>query len=149
MTTISIDLMGGDHGPSVVVAGAAIALERHPSIKFEMFGLEEECLPVLDQYPAVKAVSQFHNCELAVSMADKPSQALRKGRKRSTMWQAIEAVKVGQADVCISAGNTGALMAMSKFCLRTMANIERPAIAAIWPTIRATGFLHSPAPACW
>jgi glycerol-3-phosphate acyltransferase PlsX len=136
LTTISIDLMGGDHGPSVIVAGAAIALERHPSIKYQMFGLEEECLKVLDEYPAVKAVSEFHNCELAVTMSDKPSQALRKGRKRSTMWQAIEAVKVGQADVCISAGNTGALMAMSKFCLRTMANIERPAIAAIWPTIR-------------
>ena len=70
MTTISIDLMGGDHGPSVIVAGAAIALERHPSIKFQMFGLEDECLPVLDEYPAVKAVSEFHNCELAVTMSD-------------------------------------------------------------------------------
>lgn len=136
MTTISIDLMGGDHGPKVIVAGAAIALKRHPSIKFQLFGLQDECLPILDQYPAVKAVSEFHNCETAIRMDEKPSQALRKGRKRSTMWQAIEAVKLGNAEVCISAGNTGALMAMSKFCLRTMANIERPAIAAIWPTLR-------------
>jgi len=70
-------------------------------------------------------------------MDDKPSQALRQGRWKSSMWKAIEAVKTGDADVCISAGNTGALMAMSKFCLRTMATIERPAIAAIWPTVRS------------
>jgi glycerol-3-phosphate acyltransferase PlsX len=69
-------------------------------------------------------------------MDDKPSQALRQGRWKSSMWKAIEAVKNGEADVCVSAGNTGALMAMSKFCLRTMADIERPAIAAIWPTLR-------------
>lgn len=136
MTAISIDLMGGDHGPKVIIPGAAEALKRHPSIKFKLFGLEEECLPILDEYPELKAVSEFYNCELAVKMDDKPSQALRKGRKRSTMWQAIEAVKLGEADVCISAGNTGALMAMSKFCLRTTSNIERPAIAAIWPTLR-------------
>lgn len=128
--------MGGDHGPSVIVPGLAIALKRHPSMRFVLFGLEEHCLPILDAHPDVKAVSEFHNCEMAVQMDAKPSQALRKGRKRSTMWQAIEAVKLGNADVCISAGNTGALMAMSKFCLRTMPNIERPAIAAIWPTLR-------------
>ena len=69
-------------------------------------------------------------------MDDKPSQALRHGRWKSSMWKAIEAVKTGEADACVSAGNTGALMAMAKFCLRTMANIERPAIAAIWPTLR-------------
>ena len=69
-------------------------------------------------------------------MDDKPSQALRQGRWKSSMWKAVEAVKLGEADFCVSAGNTGALMAMSKFCLRTMASIERPAIAAIWPTLR-------------
>jgi glycerol-3-phosphate acyltransferase PlsX len=69
-------------------------------------------------------------------MDDKPSAALRNGRWKSSMWKAIEAVKGGTADACISAGNTGALMAMSKFCLRTMATIDRPAIAAIWPTLR-------------
>jgi glycerol-3-phosphate acyltransferase PlsX len=69
-------------------------------------------------------------------MDEKPSQALRRGRYISTMWRSIEAVKTGEADVAVSAGNTGALMAMAKFCLRTMANIERPAIAAIWPTLK-------------
>ena len=69
-------------------------------------------------------------------MDDKPSQALRSGRYKSSMWKSIEACKTGEAHVAVSAGNTGALMAMSKFCLRLMARIERPAIAAIWPTIR-------------
>ncbi len=69
-------------------------------------------------------------------MDDKPSQALRYGRWKSSMWLAIEAVKKGEADVAVSAGNTGALMAMAKFNLKTMAGIERPAIAAIWPTLR-------------
>lgn len=128
--------MGGDHGPSVIVPGLAIALKRHPSIRFVLFGLEDECLPILEAHPDVNAASEFHNCEMAVTMDAKPSQALRKGRKRSTMWQAIEAVKLGDAEVCISAGNTGALMAMAKFCLRTLPNVERPAIAAIWPTLR-------------
>jgi glycerol-3-phosphate acyltransferase PlsX len=69
-------------------------------------------------------------------MDEKPSQALRSGRWKSSMWMAIQAVRDGEADACVSAGNTGALMAMSKVCLKTMAHIERPAIAAIWPTTR-------------
>ncbi|MEO5756434.1 MAG: phosphate acyltransferase PlsX, partial [Mesorhizobium sp.] len=81
-------------------------------------------------------VSEFFHCEISVRMDDKPSQALRHGRWKSSMWKAVEAVKSGTADACISAGNTGALMAMSKFCLRTMATIDRPAIAALWPTMR-------------
>ncbi|MCY0146479.1 phosphate acyltransferase PlsX [Hoeflea sp. G2-23] len=136
MIRISVDLMGGDHGPEMVVPGVAKALERHPDIRFTLFGLEPECAPILAKYPALAQASTFVACEVAVGMDDKPSQALRRGRYRSTMWRAIEAVKTDDADVCVSAGNTGALMAMSKFCLRTMANIERPAIAAIWPTLR-------------
>jgi glycerol-3-phosphate acyltransferase PlsX len=69
-------------------------------------------------------------------MDDKPSQALRRGRKTSSMWLAIDAVKKGEADVAVSAGNTGALMAMGRFCLRMLDGVERPAIAAIWPTKR-------------
>lgn len=136
MIRISIDLMGGDHGPKVIVPGVAMALERHPDVHFTLFGLEAECLPVLEKFPALRKASTFVACEVAVGMDDKPSQALRRGRYRSSMWRCIDAVKTGDADVCVSAGNTGALMAMSKFCLRTMANIDRPAIAAIWPTLR-------------
>ncbi|MCY0094582.1 phosphate acyltransferase PlsX [Hoeflea ulvae] len=136
MIRIAVDLMGGDHGPKVIVPGVAKALERHPEIRFTLFGLEAECLAVLKNFPALLEASTFVSCEIAVSMDDKPSQALRHGRYRSSMWRSIEAVKTGDADVCVSAGNTGALMAMSRFCLRTMANIDRPAIAAIWPTLR-------------
>ena len=92
--------------------------------------------PELDKIPSLAAITELHHCEVSVRMDDKPSQALRHGRWKSSMWKAIEAVKAGEADACVSAGNTGALMAMSKFCLRTMATIERPAIAAIWPTMR-------------
>lgn len=136
MVRISVDLMGGDHGPAVVVPGVALALERHPDIRFVLYGIASECEPVLDRYPVLRQASTFVHCEVAVRMDDKPSQALRQGRYRSSMWKAIEAVKADEADVCVSAGNTGAMMAMSKFCLRTMATIERPAIAAIWPTMR-------------
>jgi glycerol-3-phosphate acyltransferase PlsX len=128
--------MGGDHGPQVIIPGAAKALDRHPDIRFVLYGLEADCLPILDKYPKVKAASTFHACELAISMDEKPSQALRRGRGKASMWQAIDAINRGEADVVVSAGNTGALMAMSVFCLRTMAGIQRPAIAAIWPTLK-------------
>ena len=134
---ISIDVMGGDHGPSVTLAGADLELTRRPEIRYELFGDEAVALPILKQYPKLEAASRFHHCEVTVSMDDKPSTALRQGRWKSSMWRSIEAVKKGEAAVCVSAGNTGALMAMSKFCLRTLANIERPAIAAIWPTLRS------------
>jgi glycerol-3-phosphate acyltransferase PlsX len=127
--------MGGDFGPEVTIPGAAKALERHPEVTFVLFGQQERCLPILAQFPKLKDKSVFHHCEVSVGMDEKPSQALRRGRYVSSMWRAIEAVKTGQADVAVSAGNTGALMAMAKFCLRTMATIERPAIAAIWPTL--------------
>lgn len=136
MIRISLDLMGGDFGPQVVIPGAAKALDRHPDMSFVLYGLKEQCDPVLAKFPKLKEKSIFHDCELAVAMDEKPSQALRRGRYISTMWRSIAAVKTGEADVAVSAGNTGALMAMAKFCLRTMANIERPAIAAIWPTLK-------------
>jgi len=128
--------MGGDHGPEVVIPGLDKVAERRPDVRFLIFGRQEAVKPLLARYPRVEKASEFFHCEIAVRMDDKPSQALRQGRYKSSMWKAIEAVKNGDADVCVSAGNTGALMAMSKFCLRTMVSIERPAIAAIWPTVR-------------
>lgn len=129
--------MGGDSGPSVVIPALQTVLTRRSDVRFLVFGIEETVRPLLDAHPRVKEASTFTHCEVAVRMDEKPSQALRQGRGRSSMWQAIEAVKTGQAEACISAGNTGALMAMSKFCLRTMSSIERPAIAALWPTTRS------------
>jgi len=134
--TVSLDAMGGDHGPQIVLAGAAAALQRKPNLRFVMFGEEEAVAPVLAKYPALQAASSLVDCEITISMDDKPSQALRRGRWKSGMWRAIEAVKNGEADICVSAGNTGALMAMAKFCLRTMTGIERPAMAALWPTLK-------------
>jgi glycerol-3-phosphate acyltransferase PlsX len=133
---IALDAMGGDHGPPVIVEGAALSLSRRPDSAFLFFGKENEIAPLLAARPALAAVSTVHHTDVAVKMDDKPSQALRSGRRTSSMWLAIEAVKKGEADVAVSAGNTGALMAMAKICLRTMHEIDRPAIAAIWPTLR-------------
>jgi glycerol-3-phosphate acyltransferase PlsX len=133
---ISLDAMGGDNGAKVVVAGAALALERRPDIIFSLYGDKDVVAPLLEAHPRLRDTASLHHCDVSVAMDAKPSQALRQGRWKSSMWRSIDAVKTGEADVAVSAGNTGALMAMSKFCLRTMANIERPAIAAIWPTAR-------------
>jgi len=133
---IALDAMGGDHGPTIVVPAAAVALERRPDVQFLLYGREEAIRPILGRHPKLAAKSRIFHSDVAVKMSDKPSQALRTGRRVSSMWQAIEAVKSGAADCAVSAGNTGALMAMAKFCLHTMEPIERPAIAAIWPTLR-------------
>lgn len=135
VTTIAIDLMGGDSGAAVVAEGCAQARVRHPDMRFVCFGTPDARAAV-EGHDGLKDAARFVECEMAVTMNDKPSVALRQGRKRSTMWRALEAVKAGDAAVCVSAGNTGALMAMSRFVLRTMADIDRPAIAALWPTVR-------------
>ncbi len=139
--TASLDVMGGDRGAEVVLPGAEIALARHPDLKFRLFGDQAIVLPILDRIPAVKNASIFEHCEISVKMDDKPSQALRRGRWRSSMWRSIEAVKTGDAGFAVSAGNTGALMAMAKFCLRSSAEIDRPAIAGIWPTLKGESVL--------
>jgi glycerol-3-phosphate acyltransferase PlsX len=133
---IALDAMGGDHGPSVVLPGAEIALTRHPDIDFTLFGDRAVVEPLLDTLPALKAKAKFVHTEVAIRMDDKPSQALRYGRWKSSMWLAIDAVKKGEADVAVSAGNTGALMAMARFNLKMIEGIERPAIAALWPTLK-------------
>jgi glycerol-3-phosphate acyltransferase PlsX len=128
--------MGGDLGASVVIPGAAISLTRHPDTEFLLFGDRVLIEAELARHPALKAASRVIHTEVAVSMHDKPSQALRRGRKTSSMWLAIDAVKKGEAGVAISAGNTGALVAMARFCLRMLPGIDRPALAAVWPTMR-------------
>jgi glycerol-3-phosphate acyltransferase PlsX len=133
---IALDAMGGDIGASVVIPGAAISLSRHPDSEFLLFGDRALIDTELAKHPAMQAVSRVIHTDVAVSMHDKPSQALRRGRKTSSMWLSIEAVKKGEADVAISAGNTGALMAMARFCLRMLPGVDRPAIAGIWPTAR-------------
>jgi phosphate acyltransferase len=133
---IALDAMGGDHGPSVVVPGAEVSLIRHPDIEFVLFGDRAVVDPLLGAHPRLAAAARVVHTDVAVKMDDKPSRALRYGRWKSSMWLAIDAVKRGEADVAVSAGNTGALMVMAKFNLKTMAGIERPAIAALWPTLK-------------
>jgi glycerol-3-phosphate acyltransferase PlsX len=133
---IALDAMGGDHGPAVVVPGAALALERHPQVEFLLYGNAAEIDPLLQARPKLAAATRVIHTDVAIRMDDKPSQALRKGRWKSSMWLTIDAVKKGEAHVAVSAGNTGALMAMAKFHLRMLPEIDRPAIAALWPTLR-------------
>ena len=133
---IAIDAMGGDHGPAVVLPGAELALIRHPGIRFQLFGDRGTVEPLLDSLPRLKANATFTHTDVSIRMDDKPSQALRYGRHKSSMWLAIDAVKKGTADVAVSAGNTGALMAMSRFHLKMIEGIDRPAIAGLWPTLK-------------
>lgn len=135
---IALDAMGGDVGAAVVIPGAAISLGRHPETEFLLVGDRTRIEPELDRNPRLKAASRIIHTDVAVSGEDKPSQALRRGRKTSSMWLAIDAVKKGEADVAVSAGNTGALMAMARFHLRTLPGIDRPAITAVWPTLHGS-----------
>jgi glycerol-3-phosphate acyltransferase PlsX len=120
----------------VVIPGAELSRRRHPDAEYLLFGDGTVVEPLLAARPALKAATRFVHTDVAVAMDARPSQALRQGRWKSSMWLAIDAVKHGEADVAISAGNTGALMAMAKFHLKTMPGIDRPAIAARWPTVR-------------
>lgn len=133
---IALDGMGGDHGPAVICAGAELFRQKRADVRFCIYGDRETWKPLLASRPELDRVTALQHSEVAIRMDEKPSQALRSGRRVSSMWMAIEAVKRGDADVAVSAGNTGALMAMSKICLRTMPQVDRPAIAAIWPTLR-------------
>ncbi|PZQ79605.1 MAG: phosphate acyltransferase PlsX [Ancylobacter novellus] len=132
---IALDVMGGDHGPDVILPGAEIALIRHPDIQYVLFGDEARIQEILARHPRLAAASRIVHTDVVVRMDDKPSQALRRGRRVSSMWRAIDAVRLGEADCAVSAGNTGALMAMAKVNLRMMAGIDRPAIACLWPTM--------------
>ena len=131
---IAIDAMGGDVGPTVMLAGAALALERHPHLSFLFVGDEAKIAAALDAHPALKPCSTIRHTDQVVSGDDKPGQALRKARG-SSMGLAIDAVKQGECGGALSAGNTGALMAMAKVALRTMPGIDRPALAAMLPTL--------------
>jgi phosphate acyltransferase len=135
--TIALDAMGGDAGPDMVIPGAALSAVRHPHLRFLLVGDRSRIAPLLDRHPKLKERSEILHTDVFISMDTKPSQALRQGRGKSSMWLAIDAVRTGKADTAVSAGNTGALMAMARFILKTLPGISRPAIAAIWPTLRS------------
>ncbi len=133
---IAIDAMGGDDGLRVMMAGVAEARRRHDGLRFSLFGDEARIKAALDNHPNLRAASEVVHCDGVVDANEKPAAAIRKSRSTS-MGMAIQAVKLGAAGAAVSAGNTGALMAMAKLALRTMPGIDRPALAALLPTLGA------------
>jgi glycerol-3-phosphate acyltransferase PlsX len=131
---IAVDAMGGDEGVRVMVEGAALARRRHDRFKFLLVGDESRIKRALDNHPNLLAASEILHAEDVVSGDEKPTQALRRA-KTTSMGLAINAVKQGHAGAAVSAGNTGALMAMAKLALRTMPGIDRPALTARLPTL--------------
>jgi glycerol-3-phosphate acyltransferase PlsX len=132
---IAIDAMGGDHGPAVTVAAALSSLRAHPDARLFLVGRSAEIEAVLGAGGDLRARLQVVHADEVVAMDDPPAVALR-GKRNSSMRLAVNLVKDGQADACISAGNTGALMAISRFVLKTLDGIDRPAIASFLPNIR-------------
>ena len=131
---LSLDAMGGDNAPQIIVDGAAQSKIRYPDVKFSFFGNKNKLLPLVSSLKTLKDSQIIHTDEI-IGANQKPSIAVRKG-KNSSMGLAIQSVKTGQTDAIVSAGNTGALMAMTKLFLRPIEGITRPAIAAYFPTIR-------------
>jgi len=130
---IALDAMGGEEAPEIVVKGAGIAHERYPHAEFLFYGIEDRIKPLLAAVPKLAGRAVIHHTDEFVTDDAKPSVALRGGR-RSSMRMAIDAVAAGEADCVVSAGNTGALMAMAKFALKMIPGIDRPAICAYFPT---------------
>lgn len=133
---IAVDAMGGDEGVRVMVEGAALARRRHEDFKFLLVGDEPRIAAALENHPNLRSASEILHCEDVVGGDELPSRAIRRA-KTTSMGLAVNAVKTGAAGAAVSAGNTGALMAMSKIALRTMPGIDRPALAAIMPTLQA------------
>ena len=134
---ISIDAMGGDSGPPVVIAGLSHALDRLGAreVRFLLHGDRARIEPELERHPRVKAKSELRHTDLVITSEEKPAIALRRGRGAS-LWNAVETLKAGEADAAVSGGNTGALMAIGKLLLRMTGGVERPAAVASWPTVR-------------
>ncbi|MEM9583638.1 MAG: phosphate acyltransferase PlsX [Pseudomonadota bacterium] len=137
-TVISIDAMGGDRGPAAVVAGISHSAAANPNIRFIVHGPTEVLGPLIAKRK-IEQICEIRNATDIVAMDDKPSQVMRHGKKTS-MWSAVESVRAGDADVCISCGNTGALMAISMIRLRKVEGVNRPAIACLWPSRNPSGF---------
>ncbi|MBO6782978.1 MAG: phosphate acyltransferase PlsX [Alphaproteobacteria bacterium] len=133
--TIALDAMGGDSAPQIVVAGANIARRRHPDVKFILYGDADEVSALVARQRGLDEFVEVRHADERVQPDDKPSQIVRSG-KETSMWKAIEAVRDGDADGVVSAGNTGALLAMAMLILKRLEGIDRPAIASFFPTLR-------------
>jgi glycerol-3-phosphate acyltransferase PlsX len=132
---LALDGMGGDHAPEVVVDGAAIARERYPGTTFLLFGDQARLKPLVDRKKNLLQSLEIVQADDVVSADDKPTHALRR-RRQSSMWLAVDAAAQGRADSVVSAGNTGALLAISMFAMRMLEGAHRPALASFLPTLR-------------
>lgn len=130
---LSVDAMGGDAAPSVVLDGLKVFAARRPNLSFQVHGRADELTDAIERRGLSDRCQIMHHDDV-ISMSEKPSAALRRA-KGSSMWGAVQAVKLGEAGAAVSAGNTGALMAFSMLALRKMDGVHRPAMTAMWPTI--------------
>ena len=132
---LALDAMGGDRAPGIVVAGANMAIKRFPDARFRLVGKPDRIGKILRRFPKLANVSEVVPADVVIESDMKPSLALRRGAG-SSMKLAIDDVRSGRAAGVVSAGNTGAMMAMAKLALRTLPGIRRPAIASTYPTLR-------------
>lgn len=137
---ISLDAMGGDHAPATVVEGALQAVQRHPHIQFRIYGRKNKIAPLIKNHPELAQKCRVIHCKDVITAEDDVRVALRKSR-HSSMRAMLESVKNGEADACVSAGNTGAFMALAKMILRPLPSIERPAIATFIPNLKSETLL--------
>lgn len=138
-TLISVDAMGGDQGPAIVVAGCSESAAKNPDISFVLHGPAETLEPLVAKRPELKGRCVVRDAKGVVTMHDKPSNVVRNG-KDTSMWSAIESVRSGEASVAVSCGNTGALMALSMIRLKKLPGVNRPAIAVLYPSTSRQGF---------
>ena len=139
LTVLSIDAMGGDKGPSPIIAGMAASAKKNKDLNFILHGPSDELQLLVKRRTVLNGRCEIRHAQGSVSMTDKPSQVVRQG-KETSMWSALESVRNGEAEVCVSCGNTGALMALSMIRLRKLPNVNRPAIAVLWPSRSEVGF---------
>jgi glycerol-3-phosphate acyltransferase PlsX len=137
MIRLALDAMGGDFGPEVTVVAAIAALQRHPELSLTLVGDRDAILRVQDANRGGDDRLRVLHAPQKVEMDERPSSALR-NKRESSMRLALDLVRAGDVDACVSAGNTGALMAMARFVLKTLPGIDRPAICATMPGTRGT-----------
>ncbi len=138
-TVISVDAMGGDRGPTPILAGLLRAMKQDSSLRFILHGDERKLGRLLRRHRKLQERAEIRHADDVVPMDEKPSRALRTGRK-SSLWRSLESVAAGEATVALTAGNTGAIVAMATLVLRKAPGVDRPAIAVHWPADNARGF---------
>ena len=136
---LSVDCMGGDNSVDEIIGGVNWFCSEYNNDKFILHGDKKSIIEALDKYPKIKQKCKIKHCEKVIQMGDKPAQSIR-GGKNSSMWNSIESVKTSKAEVAVSCGNTGSLMAISTLLLRKLPGVKRPAIAIFWPSTSEKGF---------